>query len=234
MKNLFIKICLIFVITLSISINSNAQKKLGKFGSSIGTSVGPKTIRVPYAEVISYMDYAEPGSEDEIKDDKKFYYIYIWIPKVVTELGVRMMSPVGDYEVEGAITTDAYIKNKDSKDFFDTYITIEKSLIFKPENVTPEKVAGTKWFTLDTNDDSSEMPPLPNRKKYNSLIRYKSSLGDPLGSLSVGLYRVGFTTYKTGEVKGTFLAEVASPVKLKGVAIAKTVEELKTKIGVEE
>lgn len=217
-----------------ISTNTYAQKKLGKFGSSISTSIGPKTIRLPYKEVISYMDYAEPGSEDEIKDGKKFYYFYVWIPSVVTELGVRMMSPVGSTEIEGAIMTKAYLANKNSDDYFDTYITIEKSLIFKPENVSPDKVADTKWFTLDTNDDSREMPPLPNRKKYNSLIRYKSSLGDPLGSLTVGLYRVGFTTYKKGEVKGTFLAELASPVKLKGVAIAKTIDELITKINIEE
>lgn len=234
MKRTVLKAILLSVLMLAVVLNSNAQKKLGKFGSSISTKVGPATVRVPYSEVISYMDYAEPGNEDEIKDGKKYYYIYIWVPAVLPELGVRMLSPVADNVIDGAKQTEAYLANKNSEDYFDTYITIEKSLIFKPENVTPEKVSATKWITLDSNDDSSEMPPLPNRKKYNSLIRYKSKVGDPLGALSVGLYRVGFTTYKTGEVKGTFLAEVASSVKMKGVVIARTVEEVMSQLNPEE
>lgn len=76
------------------------------------------------------------------------------------------------------------------------------------------------------NDDSSEMPKNPGGRQYNSLLRYKSQVGDPLKALTVGLYRIGFTTYKKGEVSGTFLAEVASPVKLPGVAVAKTIDAL--------
>jgi hypothetical protein len=48
-----------------------------------------------------------------------------------------------------------------------------------------------------------------------------------LKALSVGLYRVGFTTFKRGEVKGTFLAQIGSPVKLPGVIITRDIEELK-------
>ncbi|MDA3930519.1 MAG: LipL32 family surface lipoprotein [Prolixibacteraceae bacterium] len=233
MNKLFFKAFLLLVLSCTLTLNVSAQKKLGKFGSSISKKVGPTTIRLPYSDVISYMDYAEPGNEDEIKKGKKFYYIYIWIPAVIPELGVRMLSPVGSNNVSGAIQTEAYLKNKDSKDYFDTYITIEKSLIFNSDNVTPEKVAATTWLTLKHNDDSREMPPLPNRKKYNSLFRYKSEIGEPLKALSVGLYRIGFTTYKTGEVKGTFLAEVASTVKLKDVVMARTLEELISKMNQE-
>jgi hypothetical protein len=49
------------------------------------------------------------------------------------------------------------------------------------------------------------------------LLRYVSKAGDPKGALTVGLYRIGFTTYKTGEVKGTYLAQVAAPIDLPGV-----------------
>jgi hypothetical protein len=71
------------------------------------------------------------------------------------------------------------------------------------------------------------MPANPGGSKYNSLLRYESDAGNPLKALVVGLYRVGFTTYKVGEVKGTFLAEVGAPVKLPGVGMAKTIDELK-------
>ncbi|MGZ3905035.1 MAG: LipL32 family surface lipoprotein [Bacteroidia bacterium] len=42
----------------------------------------------------------------------------------------------------------------------------------------------------------------------------------------MGLYRIGFTTYKVGEVQGSFVAQVGAPVKLPGVKIAKTLDEL--------
>ncbi len=58
--------------------------------------------------------------------------------------------------------------------------------------------------------DSSEMPKQPSRSGYNSLA------SAPLKTLTIGLYRTGFTTYKTGEVKSICLAEVADPIKLSG------------------
>ena len=92
----------------------------------------------------------------------------------------------------------------------------------------PQKNA--KWITLASNDDSSEMPKQPNGNSYNSLLRYKSEVSNPAKALTVGLYRIRFTTYKTGEVKGTFLAEVAAPIKLPGVVMAKTIEELQREL----
>lgn len=42
----------------------------------------------------------------------------------------------------------------------------------------------------------------------------------------MGLYRIGFTTYKKGEVQGSFLAQVGAPLKLPGSAISATIEGL--------
>jgi hypothetical protein len=81
------------------------------------------------------------------------------------------------------------------------------------------------------DDGSSEMPALPSGSKYNSLLRYKSDTSDPLKALTVMLYRVGFTTFKKGEVKGTFRADVQAPVALPGVGVAKTIDELNKQLG---
>jgi len=214
------------VALLGSSINAQAQK-LKKFGSSIEKKIGPKTVKVPYTEVVSYLGYAAPGNEDEVKDGKKFYYIYVWIPAVATELGVRMMSPVGKTKLKKAMKSESYEANSTSKDFFDTYITLERSDIFSKDNLTDEAAKNANWTKLIHNDDSREMPKQPSGRSYNSLMRYESQMGDPLKALTVGLYRIGFTTYKKGEVNGTFLAQVAAPVKLPGVAMAKTIEGLK-------
>lgn len=217
---------LLSIFALGTSIDTQAQK-LKKFGGLTEKKIGPKTIKVPYTDVVSYLGYAAPGNEDEVKDGKKFYYIYVWVPAVAPELGVRMMSPVGKTKVKGATAAAAYTENASSSDFFDTYITLERSDIISKDKITAEGAKSANWTVLERNDDSSEMPKQPSGSSYNSLLRYKSEVSDPLKALTVGLYRIGFTTYKTGEVKGTFLAQVAAPIKLPGVVMAKTIEELK-------
>ncbi|WP_299110974.1 Lipl32 family lipoprotein [uncultured Winogradskyella sp.] len=224
-----IKLVVLSVFALCTMYNVQAQK-LKKFGGLTEKKIGPKTVKVPYTDVISYAGYASPGNEDEIKDGKKMYYIYVWVPAVAPELGVRMISPVGNNKVKDAIKTEEYTENAASTDFFDTYITLERSTIFKKEDITEDAVASATWTTLATNDDSSEMPKQPSGSSYNSLLRYKSEVGSPTKALTAGLYRIGFTTYKKGEVKGTFLAEVAAPVKLPGVVMAKTIEDLKNEL----
>ncbi|PKV49893.1 putative surface lipoprotein [Aquimarina sp. MAR_2010_214] len=219
-------LALVLVIALGSSFNTQAQK-LKKFGGLTEKKIGPKTIKVPYTDIVSYMGYASPGNEDEVKDGKKFYYIYVWVPAVAPELGVRMMSPVGKTKIKKAIKSAAYTENAKSTDYFDTYITLERSDIVSKDNINEGAVKSANWVTLERNDDSGEMPKQPSGSSYNSLLRYKSEASDPLKALTVGLYRIGFTTYKTGEVKGTFLAEVAAPIKLPGVVMAKTIEDLK-------
>jgi len=220
-----IKLLVLSIFAFCCVFNAEAQK-LKKFGSSVEKKIGPKTIKVPYTDVISYLGYASEGNEDEVVDGKKFYYIYLWVPAVAPELGVRMLSPVAKTKVKDAIKSEAYEANESSSDYFDTYITLERSTILKKEDITEEAAKSATWTTLAKNDDSSEMPKQPSGSSYNSLLRYKSEVGSPTKALTAGLYRIGFTTYKTGEVKGTFLAEVAAPVKLPGVVMAKTIEEL--------
>lgn len=208
---------------------SNAQaQKLKAFGGLTEAKVGPITKKVPYTDVNSYLGHAAPNTEDEVVDGKKFYYIYLWVPAVAPEIGVRMMSPVGKTKTKGATIGAGYEENKDSKDFFDTYITLERSDVITKDGIA--NIEAANWWTLAKNDDSSEMPKQPSKRSYNSLLRYASKTGDPKGALTRGLYRIGFTSYKKGEVNGTFLAQVATPVKMPGVVMAKTVEELLEKI----
>ena len=223
MKKLFV---LMLCFSLAI-ISANAQK-LDKFGSSTEKKVGPKTIRVPYTDVITYLGFAEVGSEDATVDGKKFYYIYLWIPAIAPEIGVRMMSPAGDIKkIKNPAKASNFDDNSGSKDYFDTYITLERTLsILKKEDINEDNITAANWIKLAYNDDSGEMPKNPGGSKYNSLFRYKSVASSPEKALTRGLYRIGFTTYKKGEVKGTFIAQVGAPIKLPGVAIAKTIEGL--------
>ena len=224
-KNVFAGlICLVVVMSM-------AAQKLDKFGADLAKkSVMGKEIRVPYTDMSSYFGYIKPGAApDEVKDGKKMYYVYVWIPLAAPEIGVRMISPAPDSvkPSDSDYQTEDYKANLgDTKSFFDTWITLERAEgIMKIEDAAA-KAKSAKWNKIDSNDDSGEMPAQPSGSKYNSLMRITSDTSNPMKSLTMGLYRIGFTTYKKGEVQGSFLAQIGAPIKLPGVAIAAKPENL--------
>jgi Surface lipoprotein of Spirochaetales order len=212
--------------TLSVA---NAQK-LDKFGADLAKkSVMGKELRVPYTDLTSYFGYIKPGSTpDEVKGGKKMYYLYVWIPIAAPEIGIRMISPVPDSSKPSGtdyVSADYTANSSDTKNFFDTWITFERADgILRLEDVAKAKTAN--WTKIESNDDSGEMPAQPSGSKYNSLMRITSDTSNPTKSLVMGLYRIGFTTYKTGEVQGSFLAQLGSPIKLPGVMVAVKLEDL--------
>ncbi len=219
------KYLLLLVIT-AVMYNFAQAQKVGKFGSSIEKKIGPKKVRVPYTDLVSYLGYAEPGSEDKVVEGKKYTYLYVWIPAVAPELGVRMVSPADGKKIKDAIKASNYDANSGTEEYFDTYITLEKSNITSLAGIGQDAIDNASWTILARNDDSGELGKQPSGKKYNSLLRYQSDTSSPLKSLSVGLYRVGFTTFKRGEVKGTFLAQIAAPIKLPGVIVTRDLNDL--------
>lgn len=205
-------------------------QKLDRFGAEMGKkSVMGKEIRAPYTDVISYYGYIKPGTKpDEVRGGKNYYYLYVWIPVAAPELGIRMASPVPEKMApeKTDYVSPAYTANaSDKASYFDTWIALERADgIFTKGDLKKAKTAS--WKKYDQNDDSSEMPVQPSGSKYNSLMRITSEVSNPEKALVAGLYRVCFTTYKTGDVKGSFVAQVGAPVKLPGVVVAQSVEEL--------
>ncbi len=217
-------------VAVAFTSATHAQK-LDKFGADLGKkSVMGKEIRVPYTDLTSYFGYIKPGAApDEVKNGKKMYYVYVWIPIAAPEIGIRMMSPAPEGMKPGAkdfVTADFTANAADTKNFFDTWITFERAEgILKLEDAAA-KAKTAKWVSIESNDDSGDMPAQPSGKKYNSLMRITSDPNNPTKSLVMGLYRIGFTTYKTGEVQGSFLAQLGAPVSLPGVAVAARPEDL--------
>jgi hypothetical protein len=65
------------------------------------------------------------------------------------------------------------------------------------------------------------MSAQPSGSKYNSLLRHTSEVRYPLKALTIGLYRIGFNTYKKGVVQDSFMAQLGAPVKIPDVNIAR-------------
>lgn len=223
------RVFLTCLICLGLTVILNAQK-LDKFTADLGKkSVMGKEVRVPYTDISSYFGFIKPGAvPDETRDGKKYYYLYVWIPVAAPEIGIRMASPVpeGMKPAENDFVGADFKDNAgDTKSYFDTWITLERADgILKVDDIVNGKSA--KWSSYGTNDDSGEMPAQPSGSKYNSLMRITSEVSNPEKALVIGLYRIGFTTYKVGEVQGSFLAQVGAPVKLPGVGISSTLEDL--------
>lgn len=218
------------ILILSLSGLSIFCAKLPSFISDTlpKKSFAGQEIGVQYTHMISYFGYIKPGSKpDGVVDNKKMYYIYVWIPAIAPELGIRMLSPVsiitpalkpkaGDF-----VHPDWAEGQKDAENYFDTWVCLEKATDIKEPADIKTKLNSTKWVRLGADDDSSELPPQPSGSSYNSVLRIISQASNPTKALVKGLYRIGFTTYKTGEVKGTFFAQVGAPIKLPGVVIEK-------------
>jgi hypothetical protein len=211
---------------------------LPKFGADLAKKANPipnaPELRIPYTDLISYWGYVKPGSApDEVVGGKNMYFLYVWIPAIAPEIGIRMASPGvvwGKPAKDDFVSPDFTANSKDKDNYFDTWINFERAAdIINPEDIKA-KVAATSWILYDANDDSGEMPANPSGAKYNSLLRITSLPSDPMKALVRGLYRIGFTTYKVGDVKGSFLAQVGAPIKIPGIVVAKDIESLTAEI----
>ena len=147
-------------VTLALSACAGG---LSTFGADLGKQSSPLgDIRLPYTAVSSYFGYVQPGQAPDAEvGGKNFYYLYLWVPAVAPEIGVRMLSPVGTFgtPAEGDFKAANYDEGAaDMSKFFDTYITFERAVeVLSPEDIAT-KAATATWHSYATNDDSSEMP----------------------------------------------------------------------------
>ncbi len=217
-----------FSVAAAVAGSLGCATGLPTFEAELGKKeVAGRPVRIPYLDTVSYFGYVAPGTPpDEEREGKKMYYLYLWVPIVAPEIGVRMISPVkGVAKPEKTDFVDAaFTPNAETPEYFDTWVRVERCV----KAVSPEDITKPcdSWANFGDNDDTSELPAQPSGNRYNSLLRIASEPSDPMKALVRGLYRIVFTTYKVGEVKGSFLAQVGAPIKIPGTFIAKTPADL--------
>lgn len=223
------------LLILSFFVFTVWSAKLPQFTSDFlpKKSMMGQTIGTPYTSLVTYFGYVKPGSKaDAVVGGKKMYYIYIWIPAVAPEIGIRMISPASTITPALKPKKKDFVSplwaegQKDTESYFDTWVSLERATDIKSAADVKTKLNSTKWYKLGSDDDSSELPAQPSGNKYNSVLRVLSQASNPSKALVKGLYRIGFTTYKRGEVKGTFIAQIGAPIKLPGVIIEKDKKKL--------
>lgn len=263
-------ISIMALITALLSLGLVNCKSLGgglpgmPSGFSVSKTVMGKTVNkeLPYPATINYYGYIKPGATPDgmVDGSKKAYYLYVWVPAVIAEMGVRMISPTGEIgkpskdDFVSAAYKQASSADKNMPNWFDTWIRVERMKAIMPDQI----VSGSKDAVqkLLDDDDGDRTYEEKRHSKYNSFARIAlpsppTSLDalknlDPKKLLVRGLYRISFTTYKPGEVKGSFVASVGlmfppgisgvspvisnDPAELQKLAIAGE-EVLKTKLG---
>ncbi len=198
--------------------------------------LGVKKLFAPYSETVNYWGYIKPGqAADAVVNGKKSYFLFLWVPAAIAELGVRLISPTGEIGEPSSsdFISDAFKaatpEEKNMPNWFDTWIRIERLAAIMPNQIG-EAAKGKALQALGDNDDGDDTYSEERHAKYNSLLRITipnlpKSL-DELKNLDTkkllvrGLYRITFTTYKVGEVKGSFVATVGvlAPPGVPGVS----------------
>ena len=202
---------------------------LPPFGADLHRQqVGDTLVRAPYATLRGYFGYIMPGDRpDEVRDGRKMFYIYAWLPAPTAELGVRVVSPVrGLARPRPGLdwVDDAYPTRRDSEIYFDPSVRVERCLAaISREDITK---ACPQWASLGDNDDSDELGPQPSGARHNAQLRLASSDADPTRALVAGLYRIGLTQAKVGDVQGAYLLQLGLPDLLPGVSLGRDVASL--------
>ena len=223
-------LALIAVSTLVFMLTACGGPKYALKSSRTKGAMG-KTVNLPYAKTVKYFGYVSPSMKADGKyKGKDAYYLYLWVPAAVDEIGVSMYSPAdvkpGGSDFKSKTYDDMIGAKPDA--FFDTYLALDRLLVLDAAKI--KDGASAKVFPLATNDDTGEIHANPAGRKYNSLIRVQTDTGNISKALVRSVYRITFTSFR-GNVEGSFLVQVGCNVP--GVKIAPSLEELDALVNAE-
>ncbi|CAM3239867.1 LipL32 family surface lipoprotein [Moritella viscosa] len=209
---------LLAIITLTGCMSTGPHLK-----SSNKEGIAGMEMRAPYINYTNYFGYVDDSVTPDGKiKGKPAYYLYAWVPAVIDEIGVSMISPAEATPAEGDFvqsTFEASLQSAPNK-FFDTYITLDRLNIVDKAKINK---GGKVLQALNYNDDTSELPANPSGSSYNSLLRQVSEVSSPTKALVRGVYRISFTSFRSA-IEGSFEATIGTNVP--GVKIAASLEEL--------
>lgn len=211
---------------------SSCVSQMYTLKSSASKTVSGKEVKASYSNVVNYFGYVsqdmKPGGKYK---GRNAYYLYVWVPAAIDELGTAVYSPCDITPGSGDFVHPEFKKNfsADSRTFFDTFIALDRMVIIDPDKI--KSGTGAVVMPLEINDDTSEIPANPGGQSYNSIIRAISNRKNPTKTLVKSVYRLTLTSLK-GSVKGSYLCQIGTNVP--GVKIAASLEELDRLVNVKK
>lgn len=186
----------------------NAQR-LAPFGSETNKrDYGERINRSPYDATVSYFECIDSGNAFvEKENEKEFYTLYFFIEDSLSELGVRVLSPVPELTSpnKGHFATEEFYTSKNRNKGFNSFVSLNKAIEIKNRNDLTVFKKEPDWQLIGENDDSKEMD---NPK--NSLFRIVNGKNNIY--LSPGLYRIRISSSEKDKESliGSFLLQMGA------------------------
>jgi hypothetical protein len=197
-----------FLFLLLYSSLCNAQR-LSPFGSETNKrEYGERVSRSPYDASLSYFECIDSGSTFVMhENEKKFYTLYFFIDDTLTEVGVRVLSPVPELTSpnKGHFATEEFYNSKNRKKGFNTFVSLTKAGTINSRSDLSFIKKEPDWFLIGQNDDSKEMD-----NPENSLFRVINGKNNI--HLSPGLYRIRISSSEKDNANliGSFLLQLGA------------------------
>ena len=202
------KTFLVFIFFLTALWSAHAQR-LGRFTMSKFAAGGQNNIAYPMQK--SFFGKLPSNSiMGYVQNDTTFYFMYLWLPTPVKELGLQLISPVpqfssawkGDYEA-----ADYHDSLKAEGKYFDPNLEVSFCR-FMESDLLEDTTRNRLLARLEgRNDNSSEAPVQPSMKRNNSLIRLGVTETDT-SYVAAGLYTLTIRSSNGEKPEGTFVLQI--------------------------
>src|SRR5688572_28500172 len=220
-RKIFLTLILVMFSTLL-----NAQR-LGRFTMSKFAADGKSGIAYPMQKSF-FAKLPTDTIPSYARGDTTFYFIYLWLPQPVKELGLQLISPVpeyasankGDYQVE-----DYHDSLKKARNYFDPLlIAVRVPNINSPEEIFI-KGNNISLRLMGRNDNSPEVVAQPSMMKKNSILRIGVNENDTAYA-PAGLYTISFASTDNKKPERTFVLQVGVTEVVPGLKIFRRQDEL--------
>ncbi len=162
-----------------------------------------KLIGTPYDYTQSYFEFiGDKNPFIKQVNDSDNYVIYFFLDDSLSELGIRVLSPIPPLTTpnKGNIATDEYsMHSTELNKGFDAHIALFRAVgNHKREelNLADDRY---EWLTIAENDNNYEM-----RDYKNPLLRIENA------SIPAGLYMISIGSREYKKLKGSFLLQIGS------------------------
>ncbi|MBK5286214.1 MAG: hypothetical protein JJE25_12515 [Bacteroidia bacterium] len=207
----------LFLLLFFLSTSLSAQR-MEKFGNN---GIAYSVIKTLYGIIPT------KNIESHVVKDTVNYYVYLWIPDSVSEISVRLISPVPRFVSpnKGESITEDYLDPPATsyKKYFVPEFRLEKSI-----NATAAEDVFSKsllWKIIEKSRNSSDNFAQQSEIINGALLRVFNNAKKNI-RLTAGLYRIQFSAQKEKNPEGTFLLQVGIPQMIPAMKLFRSAQEL--------
>jgi|GEM_PF-1926910 len=221
---------IIFIFCLLIASDTDAfSQRLEKFVSRERSHErNGAIVPVAYPDIANYFGYLAPDtSSRSAQAEPAKTYLYFWLRENVSELGIRVISPVPElvFPDKGDIASESYMINeKDKADSFSPSFKLYKAKGISPATTYNAKPGEIEWSFIAENDKQKDEPWTQVNKKNYTLVRLQDQSTDASKTDRSGFYKLVIFTTDTLSSTGSFLVQVGSTSDIKSIKIAEKPE----------